>query len=58
MKNTSDLSFAQLERLLIESIKSMVLEGSDQLTSKFVSAELKHMKDMAAATVRHRSKKT
>ena len=58
VKNTSGLSFAQLERLLIESIKSMILEGSDQLTSKFVTAELKHMKDMAAATERHRSKKT
>ena len=58
VKNTSGLSFAQLERLLIESIKSMILEGHDQLSARSVTTELKHMKSMAAATDRHRSTKT
>ncbi len=54
VKQTSGLSFAQLEQVLIESIKSMILEDRKCLTTEQVSSELKYMREMMAATNRRR----
>lgn len=55
VKKTSGLSFAQIEQVLIESIKSMILEDRKQLTTQRVAAELKYMQSMIAATKRERA---
>jgi len=55
VKKTSGLSFAQIEQVLIEAIKSMILEDRNELTSQQVSAELNHMQKMATATERKRT---
>ena len=55
VKKTSGLSFAQIEQVLIESIKSMILEDKKQLTAEQVSLELKYMQSMMAATNRERT---
>lgn len=55
VKKTSGLSFAQIEHLLIESIKAMILEDRKQLTLNQVSAELKYMQKMTSATERERT---
>ena len=55
VKKTSGLSFAQIEQVLIESIKSMILEDKKQLTAEQVSMELKYMQSMMAATNRERT---
>ena len=52
VKKTAGLSFAQIEQILIESIKSMVLEDRKQLTTQHITAELKYMRSMMAATER------
>lgn len=53
-KKTSGLSFAQIEQLLIEAIKTMILEERKQLTTQQVTAELKYIQSMMAATDRKR----
>jgi SpoVK/Ycf46/Vps4 family AAA+-type ATPase len=55
VKKTAGLSFAQIEQVLIESIKSMILEDRKQLTTEQVSLELKYMQSMMAATNRERA---
>jgi SpoVK/Ycf46/Vps4 family AAA+-type ATPase len=52
VKKTSGLSLAQLEHLLIESIKLMILEDRKQLTAEQVAMELDYMQTMMAATNR------
>ena len=54
VKKTGRLSLAQIEQVLIESIKSMILEDRKQLTTEQVSLELKYMQSMMAATNRER----
>jgi SpoVK/Ycf46/Vps4 family AAA+-type ATPase len=54
VKKTAGLSFAQIEQLLIESIKSMILEDRKQLTTEQVTLELEYMQKMMAATNRER----
>jgi SpoVK/Ycf46/Vps4 family AAA+-type ATPase len=54
VKKTSGLSLAQLEHLLIESIKLMILEDRKQLTAEQVALELDYMQTMIAATNRER----
>ncbi|MEZ6095405.1 MAG: AAA family ATPase [Pirellulaceae bacterium] len=54
VKKTAGLSFAELEQLLIESIKSMILEDRKQLTTEQVTLELEYMQKMMAATNRER----
>ena len=54
-KKMSGLSFAQIEQVLVEAIKSMILEDRGQLTPQQVSAELKYMQKMVAATERERT---
>jgi len=49
VKKTAGLSFAQIESILIEAIKSMILEDRKQLTTQQVSSELKYMRSMMAA---------
>ena len=53
-KKTDGLSFAQIEQVLIEAIKTMILEDRKQLTTQQVSGELKYMQSMMAATDRER----
>lgn len=55
VKKTAGLSFAQIEQALIEAIKSMILEDGKQLTTQQVTAELKYMQSMMAATDRERA---
>ncbi len=55
VKKTAGLSFAQIEQLLIESIKSMILEDRKQLTLPQISEELKYMRSMMAAMNRERA---
>lgn len=54
-RKMSGLSFAQIEQVLVEAIKSMILEDREQLTPQQVSAELKYMQKMMAATERERT---
>ncbi len=54
VKKTAGLSFAQIEQLLVESIKSMILEDRKQLTTEQVTLELEYMQKMMAATNRER----
>lgn len=54
VKKTAGLSFAQIEQLLVEAIKSMILEDKKQLTTQQVGAELKYMQKMMAATDRQK----
>jgi len=54
VKQTASLSFAQLEQVLTEAIKSMILEDRKCLTTEQVSSELKYMRDMMTATSRRR----
>jgi len=55
VKKTAELSFAQIEQLLIESIKTMILEDRKQLSAQHVAAELKYMQQMVAATGHERT---
>jgi SpoVK/Ycf46/Vps4 family AAA+-type ATPase len=55
VKQTAGLSFAQLEQVLIEAIKSMILEDRKQLTTDHVSSEVRYMRTMMAATNRQRT---
>lgn len=48
-KKTAGFSFAQVEHLLVESIKSMILEDRKQLTSEHVTQQLKYSQKMMAA---------
>lgn len=48
-KKTSGLSFAQVEHVLTESIKSMILEDSKQLTTGHVTQQLKYSQKMMTA---------
>lgn len=54
VKRSAGLSFAQVEQVLIEAIKSMILEDRKQLTSQQVTTELKYLQSMMAATDRER----
>lgn len=54
-RKMSGLSFAQIEQVLVEAIKSMILEDQSELTTQQVSAELKYMQKMMAATERERT---
>lgn len=49
VKKTSGLSFAQIEQVLIESIKTMILENSNQLTGDHINSQLKYMRKMLTA---------
>ncbi|QDV50092.1 AAA family ATPase [Gimesia fumaroli] len=49
VKKMAGLSFAQIESILIEAIKSMILEDKKQLTTQQISSELKYMRSMMAA---------
>ncbi|NER05748.1 MAG: ATP-binding protein, partial [Okeania sp. SIO3C4] len=43
-KNMSLLSYADIERITIEGVKTMILEGREQLRSKDISEQLKAFK--------------
>ncbi|WP_197171348.1 AAA family ATPase [Novipirellula aureliae] len=49
VKKTAGMSFAQLEHVLIESIKSMILEDCKQLTTEHVTRQLKYQRKMVSA---------
>jgi SpoVK/Ycf46/Vps4 family AAA+-type ATPase len=49
VKKTAGLSFAQIELVLIESIKSMILQDRKHLTTQQITSELKYQKSMMAA---------
>lgn len=55
VKKTAGLSFAQIEQVLIEAIKSMILEDRKQLTTQDVSEELKYLQSMMAAMDRQQA---
>lgn len=55
VKQTSGLSFAQIELVLIESIKTMILENGNQLTSDHVISQIKYMRKMMTAMNRGRA---
>ncbi|NQV27831.1 MAG: ATP-binding protein [Rhodopirellula sp.] len=57
VKKTAGLSFAQMEQLLVEAIKSMILDDRGELTTQQIFAELRYMQDMMAAVDRERTVK-
>lgn len=56
VKKMADLSFAQIEQILIEAIKSMILDGRKHLTTQEFSSELKYRQSMMAAMDRERTR--
>lgn len=52
VKKTAGLTFAQLEHVLVESLKSMILEDQDHLTVEHVTGQLKYLQKMMAAVNR------
>ena len=48
-KKTAGLSFAQVEHVLVESIKSMILGNHKHLTSEHFTHQLKHLQKMMGA---------
>jgi len=48
-KRTAGLSFAQVEYVLVEALKSMILEDRKQLTTEHVVQQLKYLQKMMAA---------
>lgn len=49
VKKTSGMTFAQIEHVLVESIKSMILEDQKHLTSEHVTRQLKYLQKMVSA---------
>ncbi len=52
VKKTSGMTFAQLEHLLVEALKSMILQDQKQLTTEHITRQLKYMQKMLAAMQR------
>ncbi|TWU62302.1 ATP-dependent zinc metalloprotease FtsH [Crateriforma conspicua] len=49
VKKTSGMTFAQIEHVLVEAIKSMILEDQKQLTAEQVTRQLKYLQKMVSA---------
>lgn len=49
VKKTSGMTFAQIEQILAEAIKSMILEDRKQLTAEQVTRQLKYLQKMVSA---------
>ena len=55
VKRTSSYSFAQLEHILVESLKSMILADEQTLTLEHVTEQLKYQQKVMAAMNRELS---
>ncbi len=49
VKKTSGMTFAQIEHVLVDAIKSMILEDQKQLTAEHVTRQLKYLQKMFSA---------
>lgn len=55
VKKTRGLTFAEIEQILIEAIKSMILEDRKELTIQQISAEFDYLQGMRAAMNREQT---